>query len=204
MHRTVSEMERHELQKLHYITPIENVPSILELGILSHVKASPVKHVSIAMQEIQDLRVGRKVPGGRRLHDYVPLYFHARNPMLYKRRGQVSSLCVLLVSTDVLDLAGVIVASCNASSEYCHFSPAPGGLRFIDRERTFAEVWTDDNDQIEYLRKKAAKCAEVLVPDQVDPKFISGACVGSEIAQQRLRDLAPNLPVSFNYHLFFC
>jgi hypothetical protein len=102
----------------------------------------------------------------------------------------------------VLDLDGVIIATCNASSKYCSFYPAPGGLRYIDRERTYAEDWRD-SDRIEKWRKASAKCAEVLVPHRVDPKYIQGAYVGDEIAKQTLEELAPGLPVSYDLHLFF-
>jgi hypothetical protein len=45
-------MERDELKELQYITPIENVPSIMRLGILSHRSANRVGHSSVAMQDI--------------------------------------------------------------------------------------------------------------------------------------------------------
>jgi len=45
-------MERHELEELHYITPICNISSILQYGILSHSRAERVLHESVAMQEI--------------------------------------------------------------------------------------------------------------------------------------------------------
>lgn len=60
------------------------------------------------MAEIQDRRAVVRVPGGRPLHEYVNLYFHARNPMLYKRLPMHDSLCVLRVSTDVFDLPGAV------------------------------------------------------------------------------------------------
>ncbi len=71
-------MERHELQDLHYITPIGNVPSILQQGILSHAGASRLQHQSVAMQEMQDRRARVRVPGGRPLHEYANLYICAR------------------------------------------------------------------------------------------------------------------------------
>src|SRR5262249_21008928 len=63
--------ERSELQELHYITPIDNVPSISQHGILSNVRAARLAHASVAMAEIQDRRSRVVVPGGRKLHEYV-------------------------------------------------------------------------------------------------------------------------------------
>ncbi len=44
-------MHRDELTELHYITHMDNVRSILRVGILSNKKASRVRHTSIAMEK---------------------------------------------------------------------------------------------------------------------------------------------------------
>jgi hypothetical protein len=67
-------MERHELEELHYITPLSNVASILQHGLLSHIRVAKLKHTSVAMQEIQDRRSNVRVPGGRKLHEYVHMW----------------------------------------------------------------------------------------------------------------------------------
>ena len=195
-------MERNELQELHYITPICNIPSILQHGILSHARASRRPHESVAMEVIQDRRAGVRVPGGRLLHEYVNLYICARNPMLYKQQTQHVTICVLSVSPDVLDLPQVIVTDSNASSEYVRFAAAPEGLRIVDRDQTFAEYWTDQ-DPIQQWRKKAAKCAEVLVPDRVDPRFVIGVYVSCEQAKRQVEAFGLGLPVNIQQHLFF-
>ncbi len=195
-------MKRSELEELHYITPIANVPSIMERGILSHKRAAKIGHESVAKQEIQDRRAKVTVPKGRPLHDYANLYICGRNVMLYLRRGQHAELCVLRVSTDVLDLPGVVVTDANASSDYVRFAPAPQGLAIVDRDLTFAEYWTDD-DPIEYYRKKSAKCAEVLAPNRVEPDYIMGTYVSGDVALARLKELGVRLETTVNPHLFF-
>lgn len=195
-------MERAELQELHYIAPICNVPSIMQHGILSYVRAERLRHQSVAMDVMQERRADVRVPGGRRLHEYANLYVCGRNPMLYRRLDQRQTICVLSVSPDILDLRGAIVTDSNASSEYVRFAPAPEGLRIVDRDQTFAEYWTDQ-DPIQQWRKKAAKCAEVLVPDQVDPRFVRGAYVSCEEAKASLEALKTGLEVRIDRHLFF-
>jgi hypothetical protein len=195
-------VKREELSELHYITHMDNVQSILRRGILSNSRASKVDHTSVAMQEVQDRRAKKDVPGGRKLHEYVNLYVCARNPMLYKRQDQHLDLCVLRVSTDVLDLPGVVVTDANASSDYVRFAAAPAGLSIVHREATFAEYWTDPNPIVQ-LRKKSAKCAEVLVPDTVDSQFIMGAYVSCQTAADRLNGLGTGIGVSINPHMFF-
>lgn len=195
-------MRREELTELHYIAHMDNVQSILRIGILSNKRVSKVGHTSVAVQEVQDRRAKVVVPGGRKLHEYVNLYVCARNPMLYMRQAQHLDLCVLQVSTHVLDLPGVVVTGANASSAYIRFAAAPAGLNVVDREATFAEYWTDP-DPIVQWRKKSAKCAEVLVPDKVDPRFIMGVYVSCQEAKDRLNGLGTGIDVVINGHMFF-
>jgi uncharacterized protein YwgA/O-acetyl-ADP-ribose deacetylase (regulator of RNase III) len=178
-------MKREDLEELHYIAPIENVPSILEHGILSHRRVAKLTHHSTAMDEIQKRRAKVTVPGGRSLHEYVNLYICARNPMMYKRQAGHRTLCILRVTPNVLDLPGVVVTDGNASSSYISFRSAPGGLKIVDQELAFARSWNDQNE-IEKYRKATAKCAEVLVPDRVDPGYIVGAWVSCDEASQTL------------------
>lgn len=149
-------MKRSELSELHYITPIENIPSILNHGILCKNRARSFGPASIAMAEIQDTRASKSVPGGLPLHDYANLYLCARNPMMSKRRGMHMEICVLRINTDVLDLEGVVISDGNAASKYTAFWASPSGLARVDRDRVFAEYWTDP-DQITYWRKASAK-----------------------------------------------
>jgi len=199
-------MKREELVELHYIAPLDNMPSIHVNGILSHNRAQKVQHQSIAMPEIQALRAKVIVPGGKRLHDYVNLYVHGRNPMMYKRKDQHMTLCVLRVSTAVLDLPGVVVTSGNASSSYIRFVPAPRGLEVVDRDLAFAQYWIH-HDPIEHFRRSVARCAEVLVPDRVDPPLILGAYVSChqsrEVLTTTLTDVMITMEVVVQSDLFF-
>lgn len=195
-------MKRDELAELHYIAPIANLASILKHGILSHRLAQRILHQSVAMPEIQDRRKNVSIPGGRLLHDYANLYLCARNPMLFKRRDMHHELCVLRISTQVLDLPGVVITDRNAASDYARFFPSPDGLEEIDRNLVFAEYWTDENIVVKW-RKKSAKCAEVLVPDKVPPSYIEGVYVSCQESMKRCLKVAPDLEVTVNAWLFF-
>ncbi|MBI3609803.1 MAG: DUF4433 domain-containing protein [Nitrospirae bacterium] len=196
-------MERDDLEELHYITPIKNIPSICRLGILSHRKAETLKHESVAMEEIQKRRAKKTVPPGRLLHDYVNLYICARNKMLFKIHSQHEKLCILRIGPTVLDLPRVIVSDRNASSDYARFEPAPSGLRVIDRDLVFAKYWTHPDDPFEEMRHGSIKCAEVLVPDSVPYRFIMGAYVSGNESLTRFNALDVNVPASINGDLFF-
>jgi len=199
-------MTREELPELHYIAPFANMVSICQGGILSHRRAGKVVHQSVALEEVQARRRNKWVPGGRPLHEYVNLYICARNPMLFSLQAQHTDLCVLSVSTDVLDLPDVVVSDRNAASDYARFASAPEGLAIVDRDLAFAAFWTHA-DQTEEWRRKSIKCAEVLVPDRVEAQFIRAAYVASRESAMALRALLDSaqvtLPVRVNGHLFF-
>jgi len=171
-------------------------------GILSYKQSKKINHNSVAMEAIQDRRENKVVPGGRPLHEYVNLYFHARNPMLYVRQSQHIDLCILRVSAEILDLPGVVITDSNASSNYARFAPAPQGLLIVDKDLTFAEYWTHTNP-IEAYQRKSAKCAEVLVPDRVESHFIIGAYVSCLEAKEAFEALGLAIPVTINSYLFF-
>lgn len=195
-------MNREELQELHYIAPISNVASIISRGILSHKRAKKIIHNSVAMETIQEKRSKKIVPGGRPLHEYANLYICARNKMLYKIRTKHAELCVLSVSPDVLDLPGVVVVDRNASSTYARFAPAPAGLQNIDRDHVFSKYWTHQN-LIETWRHGSIICAEVLVPDRVNPRFILSVYVSCEEANEAFEATGVGMLVTINSYLFF-
>jgi len=196
-------MNRSDITELHYITLIANVPSIVEHGILSNTRAADVPHQSLAMAEVQERRRPKQIPGGRRLHEYVNLYFDAHNPMLSRRRLRNNEICILRVDPAVLDVAGVIVADRNASSKWVGFFPVPAGLQAIDRERIFDTHWIHPDDRYDEWRHKSEKCAEVLVPDRVQPELIVGACVANQAALSRYQALNVQLPVRIKPGIFF-
>jgi len=188
--------------ELQCIMPLENIPSILKHGILSNERAAKLPHESVAMTEVQERRDLKQVPRGMKLHQYANLYFHARNPMLYKRKEQAANLCVLCVSIEVLELDGVVIADCNASSNYVRFLP-PSNWRLLEFDDIFALNWIHPDDPIAQLRHRSRKCAEVLVPHAVEPRFLIGARVVNRTAEEQLRALGFSLPITIDPGLFF-
>ena len=196
-------MNRTDIAELHFIAPIRNVPSIMQHGILSHRRADQLPHDSVAMPEVQARRVDKQIPGAGCLHEYANLYFDAHNPMLSRRRAENSTICVLRVAAEVLDLPGVIVADRNAASDWVKFLPAAEGLKQIDRNRVFAQYWTHPLNPYDEMSHKSEKCAEVLVPGQVAPAFIQGAYVANPAALAAIQALNVGLSVSIPHAMFF-
>lgn len=186
------------------IMPLGNIPSVLKQGILSNEQSAKLPHRSVAMTEVQERRDRKQVPGGLKLHQYANLYFHARNPMMYKRKEHIADLCVLCISLEVMKVEGVVLADCNASSDYVRFlPPKPDYDRFLDFDDIFAQNWTHPDDPIAEMRHKSRKCAEVLVPHVVAPHFIVGARVVNESTKRRLVDLGFRLRIDIDPGLFF-
>jgi hypothetical protein len=188
--------------ELHCIMPMANMTSVVAHGILSYERAAKLAHHSVALKPVQDRRDQKHVPGGLKLHQYANLYFHARNPMLHKRLPEVDSLCVLRVSTQVLTLPGAVITDQNAASDYVRFL-APTQWRLLAWDDIFAMDWRHPGDQIEYWRHKSRKCAEVLIPHRVEPRFLVGAYVVDAAAEARLAALGCTLPITIDAVLFF-
>jgi len=122
---------------------------------------------------------------------------------MYVRRNQHEDICVLRIDCGVIDLPNVVIADCNAASDWVRFYSSPSGLKHIDRDEVFAAYWTHPDDRNETLRHGSVMCAEVLVPQQVNVCYIVGVYASSDAAQRKL--VALNLPVDIqqNGYMFF-
>ncbi|MFS2111823.1 DUF4433 domain-containing protein [Sphingomonas sp. Sphisp140] len=190
------------VSELHCIMPIANLASVLAHGILSYEDAAQLQHASVAMQPVQDRRDQKRIPQGMRLHQYANLYFHARNPMLYKRLGEAGSLCVLRISLEAMAIPGVVITDSNAASDYARFLH-PSQWAHINFDDVLSESWTHPDDPRRYYQHKSRKCAEVLVPHRVPPALVVGAYVIDASALTRLRAAAPEFPGYVDPVLFF-
>lgn len=196
-------MTRRDIVELYFIIPIINVPSVMQHGILCHKLAARIRHNSVAMRGIQERRENKQIPGARKLHEYANLYFDAHNPMLSKCRAKNDEICILRIGKSVLDLPGVIIADQNAASKWVRFSTVDEGLGRIDEDRLFARYWTHPQDYYDEIQHKSEKCAEVLVPNCVEARFIIGAHVANEAALAKFGQLNIRLPVCIRSDIFF-
>jgi hypothetical protein len=188
--------------ELHCIMPIANIESVMAHGILSYERAANLEHRSVAMQPVQDKRDQKQIPGGLKLHQYANLYFHARNPMLYKRRPEVAGLCVLRVSVDVLGLPGTVITDCNAASGYVRYL-APSQWAFVNFDDVYALDWRHPDNPPRYFQHRSRKCAEVLVPHTVESKYIHGAYVADASIGKALTDSGFKLAFTVDPVFFF-
>jgi hypothetical protein len=197
-------MKRADITELHFITPIVNVPSIVQYGILSHNLSEKIRHDSVAMDVIQDRRKDKQIPRtNKQLHNYANLYFNAHNATLSKLRSKNDEICILLVSPEVLDLQDVIISDRNAASDWARFYHVKEGLAAIDKNLLFAVSWKHPDDPYKEMRHKSIKSAEVLIPDKVEPRYILGAYVANQTALTAFEKLKIELTVCIKSGIFF-
>lgn len=194
-------MNINDIEQLYFITDIANLPSIRRRGILSHNQAAKIDHKSIAEEGVQEHRK-KKIPGSNNhLHDYANLYFDGHNQMLSARRHLNNSICILIISKDVLELDGIIITDQNASRA-CRFMTLDDGLPLLSKEEIFAPFWINRDDPMEEYRLKGVKCAEVLVPVKVEVSLITGAYVANDTALRLFKQVS-SLPVEIRADIFF-
>lgn len=188
-------------KSLYNITAIANIPSIVTHGILCYERARVLAHSSIANKDVQSLRDDVAIPGGLALHQYANLYFDYWNPMLSALRNCNEQICILAVDLAVLDLDDVVVTDSNAASNIAQFIE-PKDIAKIPFDRVFARFWIDP-DPIRQRLYKLIKCAEVLIPDRIDYKYITGAYVYSQAARKAILASGFNKPVIMHSKAFF-
>ncbi len=187
---------------LYNIQAIENVPSIMLRGLLSNERADQIRHVSIAMEEVQERRNNIKIPNGLELHQYANVYFDPHNPMLSARRDRNEELCILKFDYHILDIPGTIISDRNASSAYAGFYSPEIGLEMIDFDLVYSRYWVD-NDYFEQMRKKSIKCAEVLVPYSIPYEYVVCAAVVNSVAADKLMNVGFDKPIEIEPRVFF-
>ena len=153
---------RYRIDFLYHITHVDNMPSIREHGLLSHNAAQQAGLVSVDISDpnVQERRADKSV-FGRPLHDYVPLYFNPKNPMLSVRRERQDNLVILFLDRELLVQDGVVFSDGNAASGPTNFFNDVSRLADLDWACIQEGYWNDYEDGTRI------RCAEVLVPEAI-------------------------------------
>jgi len=112
-------------------------------------------------------------------------------------------MCVLQIMSEILEIPDVILTDMNAASSWANFHNSPQGLEKLDGKAIFAHSWTDHQDIRDYWRHKAQKCAEVLVTDRVESRYIFGAIVYNSSVKDKLTQLGFKMPIHISPEIFF-
>lgn len=156
-------------KSLYHFTHLENLPSILEHGLLSknEVQNLGINYSDIAYESIQERRDDMGVPcgSGGCIHDYVPLYFCKRSPMLNavvsNKISDEQFIIYLEFPIQILEqLHGVFTDHSANTSVLPTFYENPSQLIHLDWEAIDTWSWGSQHDiegQIPVRRKKQAE-----------------------------------------------
>lgn len=186
----------YKINYLYYLVHMDNMSSICRHGLLSHARAHQQDLVQkdIADQEVIERRSRREL-FGRPLHQYVPLYFTPKGPMLYKRREIQNDIVILCLNRNLLRQKGVAFSNGNAASQDTEFFNDLSDLGKLDWDCIRNEYWTDFEDG----RRK--RCSEVLVPDQIPFKKVKKVIVRTVKNSLKLDKILPfNSEIKTNWY----
>lgn len=151
-------MPSEPLACLHHITHLSNLKGILTRGLRAHNNA--YKQTDISNQSVNSRRVRCEPVNGKPIHSYVPLYFNARNAMLYRVQKEHDDLIIIL-GYDIRVLTNALITDGNAACNKTRFFKDYNGLTQLDWGGVFSKTW------VGYKETERKMMAEVLVPDTI-------------------------------------
>lgn len=192
-------------RNLYYITHIDNLPSILQRGILSHERINQLglNYTAVYDKAIVNNRRDRIVDD-KSLWFFANLYLQPRNPMLYRvvLEKTAAKIAVIAVRRDVLDRDGIYVTDGNAASTNTSIFPASERTKVLPsiiKEIKDMEWWNEANSS---KRKIMAEC---LIPEHIPPEYIEAIYVSNYDVAQEVNSMIGSftLPIIPEPHMFF-
>lgn len=177
-------------KSFYHFTHIDNIESIVSEGLLAtnEKKRKGIQHVNLANENIQLRRSKKDVPcsPGGKIHDYVPFYFTAPNPMLLSvvnRKNIDQPLVVYIaISIDKLKESNVLFADRAANTEILpNFYSNPKDLVNLRWDLIDHRTWSEsDNNDLHY------RMAEVFVHKRVPIDWIESFIVYNQICKDKI------------------
>lgn len=176
--------EKYQVWVAHHMTHIDNLRPILQSGELrSYNLMCGQNYRNLANEDVQAGRAAITVDVSQRpLHDYVPLYFGFKTPMVATNQAHNENLIFLRFSLDILSTPGSVICDGNArslSSKFYLFN-GPDVFSKIDVVAVRSVKYARDPE----LKRK--KQAEVLIPDKLNINQMLDIICYSEDAKTRV------------------
>ena len=186
---------------LYHMTHKNNLENILRNGLLSHTKAhAGLNQVDIADDQVNTRRERKETIYNRSIHDYVPLYFNPKNPMLFRRRNIQNDILIFAIDRNLILNPNSIFTDGNAASQGTRFFNSTGQLRQLNWQCINGEFWNEFSDG------KRIKCAEVLVFPKIDVASIKRIYCKSSLVQTSVSRQTRNyshIAVEQNNNIYF-
>lgn len=194
---------------LFYITHSDNLPSILNLGILSHNLAHKNGFVNtdISNQQVNARRNRIEESLGGNIHDFAPLFFTVKNPTFYYwcKNKSKDNLIILKINPHILLENNVSFSDGNAAVRTTKFYSDLSDFNNLNWTLINKGSWNHYEFQIKNEQKRTI-CAEVLTKDKIQTHYIDEIFVYSEESLERIFTMFPNhfgIKTSMNKELYF-
>ena len=178
-------MKNPHVKGLYYITHINNIPSILQQGILSHtlVEAQGVQYTPIYDEQIVNNRQKKNTPNGKSLWEFANVYFQPRNPMLYRvTQGKKGEIAILRIRPDVLQRPDIFITTGNAASQPTEILPMKEGLAKVFQmwDIINSEWWKEEDGS---KRRIMAECLVhgIIPPDLIDTIYVANHATAEKV-----------------------
>lgn len=161
-------LDNYRIDYVYHMTEVSNLRNILQYGLLSHNEAHTkgFNKTDIALHDVNQRRANKKPIHGISLHDYVPMYFNPKNPMLFRRKEIQDNIVILAIDRRVVYQDKSIFSDGNAASDATKFYSNLSDLGRLDWKCIRNEYW--DN----YVDGKRIKCAETLTHPKIPMKYV--------------------------------
>lgn len=191
MNRPLHVIIRHRFQlgPAQHMTHIDNLASIIQCGgSKSKNRMKGESYHDLSNPDVQTGRAQIIIPETNRpLHDYVPLYFGFKTPMVAVNQDKNEKLIFLRVSLDILATPGVVISDGNARTKGTrfHFYRSVEDLKLLNIKAILSVKYAGDTEL------KRGKQAEILVPDTLPfEKVLDIICYNDTSKEQILATLS--------------
>ena len=187
---------------LFHMTHKNNLQKILQNGLKSHnyARSNGLLQNDIADNQVNDRRSKREPIYNRSLHDYVPLYFNPKNPMLSVRRNIQDDIVILAINKRILFQENILFTNGNAAANITSFYQNPEELSNLKWDCIKSEYWNGFEDG------KRLRCSEVLVYPEIPVTSIQKIFCNNTQTKEFTETMSAGLPyikTEINYNLYF-
>ena len=207
----IDALKVHGVEKLYHISHINNLPGIIEDGLLSR---NILERKGKCFTDKADAGIvnTRKYKTDtiykRALNSYVPLFINPRGPMLYRitNAGAENEIVIIEIDPVVLEHRKYVFTDGNAASQESKFYRYPESINRLDWECLKANSWDDENPD-EKARKVRTRAAEFMIQDCIPKRYLVGIRCCSEQSKNKavikISNTYSRISVTTNSGLFF-
>ena len=182
------------VKHLYYLSPVKNIPSILEHGVMSKmaVETLEIPYDDYSDQTVQTIRERKS------LHEYVPLFFNTRNAMTFRYQKEKRDFAILRLNSDLVThydcLVSDRIAACSDAEIY---TLSEAALKKINIELVLSARNFYDN---RLLKKRLG--AEILVKtDMIEPEWIE--CIILDGTAEKIKGISIRQIRDSGYNYYF-